>query len=512
MGYFWLFSAETWALLMLLISLLVLYGYWPYSFFKKLGIPGPKPLPLFGNMFENSKGFHAFDMECFEKYGRIWGIYDVREPLLCVTDRTIIKSVVVKECFSLFTNRRSFGLFGELYDTLFLTKDEDWKRIRSALTPFFTRARLKETFGIMKTHSETLIRNLERAVKQKSGIDVKDFVGAYTMDVITGSAFSIDIDSLHNPNDPVVSNVKKMVELESFRPVFLIAALFPFTIPLMEKMSITMFPTSALDFFFAFTRKIKADRVAKDHKRRVDFLQVMVDSQTPEKIEAKQDLNDHEVLCQAVSLIFGGYETSSNTLTFFFYNMATNPETMKKLQEEIDQTFPDKAPLQYDAVINMEYLDAALNESMRLYPVMPRIDRVAKKTVEINGLIIPKGTDVMIPIYPLHRDPEYWPDPDTFNPERFTKENKGSMDPYVFMPFGGGPRGCVGMRFALVFVKLAIVEVLRRFDVNMCEDTKVPLEMGVGNFLVPKDPVILKFAPRANSRSDDVGNNCSKSQ
>ncbi|XP_036413076.1 cytochrome P450 3A56-like isoform X2 [Colossoma macropomum] len=507
MGYIWFFSAETWALLLLFISLLLLYGYWPNSFFRKLGIPGPKPLPLLGNMLEYRKGVHGLDMDCFMKYGRIWGIYDGRMPILCVMDRTIIKSVFVKECYSLFTNRRDFGLNGLLYDSLFVAIDEDWKRIRNILSPCFTSGRLKEMFGIMKTHSDTLVKNLEKTAKEKSGVHVKELFGAYSMDVITSSAFSVDIDSLNNPKDPFVTNVKKLLNFDFLKPTFLITVLFPFTIPLLEKMNVAFFPTSATDFFCAVLKKIKADRVAKDHKSRVDFMQLMVDSQTPEKAadqqgeEIKKGLSDHEILSQSVSFIFAGYETSSSTLSFFFYSMATNPETMKKLQEEIDQTFPDKAPVQYDAVMSMEYLDAALNETLRLYPVAARIDRIAKKTVEINGVTIPEGTTVMIPIYPLHRDPEYWPDPDTFNPERFTKENKESIDPYAFMPFGAGPRNCIGMRFALVSMKLAIVEILQRFDINVCDETKVPLELGVGAFLAPKDPIQLNFTPRANSKS-----------
>ncbi|KAL6482510.1 hypothetical protein MHYP_G00105900 [Metynnis hypsauchen] len=150
------------------------YGHWPNSFFRKLGIPGPKPLPLLGNMLEYRKGFHALDMECFMKYGRIWGIYEGRTPVLCVLDRTIIKSVLVKECYSLFTNRRDFRLNGPLYDALFVTVDEDWKRIRNILSPCFTSGRLKEMFGIMKTHSDTLVRNLEKKTKQNSGVHVKD--------------------------------------------------------------------------------------------------------------------------------------------------------------------------------------------------------------------------------------------------------------------------------------------------------------------------------------------------
>ncbi|XP_016390147.1 cytochrome P450 3A40-like, partial [Sinocyclocheilus rhinocerous] len=116
-------------------------------------------------------------------------------------------------------------------------------------------------------------------------------------------------------------------------------------------------------------------------------------------------LSDHEILSQSMIFIFAGYETTSSTLSFFFYNLATNPEAMKKLQEEIDQTFADKAPVDYEAVMNMEYLDAALNESLRLFPVAGRLERVCKKTVDINGLLIPKDMVVMIPTYALHRDP-----------------------------------------------------------------------------------------------------------
>ncbi|XP_016333936.1 cytochrome P450 3A27-like, partial [Sinocyclocheilus anshuiensis] len=85
--------------------------------------------------------------------------------------------------------------------------------------------------------------------------------------------------------------------------------------------------------------------------------------------------------------------------------------------------------------MNMEYLDAALNESLRLFPVAGRLERVCKKTVDINGFLIPKDVVVMIPTYALHRDPDYWSDPESFKPERFTKDNKESIDPYMYMPF-----------------------------------------------------------------------------
>ncbi|KAL0202234.1 hypothetical protein M9458_000252, partial [Cirrhinus mrigala] len=262
------------------------------------------------------------------------------------------------------------------------------------------------------------------------------FFGAYSMDVVTSTAFSVDIDSLNNPKDPFVTNIKKMLKFDFLNPLFLIVALFPFLAPVLDKMDFALFPTSVTDFFYAALQKIKSEKVANNHKKvrqtlhmnnakkRVDFLQLMIDSQTEGKTEhgssdehTEKGLSDHEILSQSMIFIFAGYETSSSTLSFFFYNMATNPETMKKLQEEIDQTFPNKAPVDYEGIMNMDYLDAALSESLRLFPVAGRLERVCKKTVDVNGLLIPKDTVVMIPTYALHRDPDYWSDPESFKPE-----------------------------------------------------------------------------------------------
>ncbi|XP_046693295.1 cytochrome P450 3A27-like isoform X2 [Silurus meridionalis] len=504
MACWWSFSAETWALILILISLILLYGYWPYGLFKRLGVPGPKPVPFLGTMLQYRKGIHHFDMECFQKYGKIWGIYEARRPILCVLDTDIIKTVLIKECYSLFTNRRKFPLSGPLYDAVTTAEDEDWRRIRGVLSPSFTSGRLKEMFGIMKSHSHTLVENLKKTSERGESADIKEFFGPYSLDVVTNTAFGVNIESLNNPNHPFVDNIKKLLDLNVFNPLFLATALFPFVTPLLEQMNISIFPTAVTNFFYTSLQKVKSERLAQAHKRRVDFLQLMIDSQKDSNnLNSKErnkvmteGLNDHEILSQSLVFIFAGYETSNKTLSFLFYNLASNPETMKKLQEEIDETFPNEAAVDYDMMMNMDYLDAALNESLRLYPVIFRLQRVCKKTVRINSLTIPKNTVIVIPTYTLHRDPEYWTDPDTFNPERFTQENKENIEQYAYMPFGLGPRNCIGMRFALVIIKLAVVEILQRFNISLSEETKVPLELINTGVLAPKHPIKLKFTPR----------------
>ncbi|KAG9279953.1 cytochrome P450 3A40-like isoform X1, partial [Astyanax mexicanus] len=180
---------------------------------------------------------------------------------------------------------------------------------------------------------------------------------------------------------------------------------------------------------------------------------------------------DQEILSQSFIFMVGGYDTTSTTLTFLLYNLATNPDCLNKLVEEIDKTFPHDAPVTYDALMKLEYLEMVINESMRLFPTAPRLERVCRKTVELNGITIPKDTLVAIPAYVLHRDPQLWESPEEFRPERFSPEN--NINPYLFMPFGLGPRNCVGMRFALMIMKLVVVKLLQNFNVETCKETQV---------------------------------------
>ncbi|XP_051801660.1 cytochrome P450 3A56-like [Acanthochromis polyacanthus] len=501
MDYFFYFSIQTWTLLIAFVTLFFVYANWTYGAFKKMGIPGPSPVPLFGTMLAYRKGFTKFDQQCFNKYGKHGGnIFDGRQPVLCITDPGMIKTVLIKECYSLFTNRRNFHLNGPLYDAVFNAEDEQWRRIRSILSPSFTSGRLKEMFDIMKRHSANMMSSFTKKADKDEPIELKDVFGSFSMDIVTSTAFSVDIDSLNNPSDPFVANIKKMLKFDLFSPLLVIIGFFPFMGPIFEKMELSFFPKSVTDFFYAALQKIKSSHANGKQMNRVDFLQLMIDSQKnsgPSEADQDKSLTDHEILSQSMTFLFAGYETTSSTLTFLAYNLAKNPDVMKKLQHEIDTTFPNQAPIQYQPLMQMEYLEGVINESLRLYPIAPRVERVAKATVEINGIVIPKGMVVMVPTWPMHRDPDVWPEPEKFKPERFCKENKDSIDPYTYMPFGLGPRNCIGMRFALVMIRLALVEILRKYNFTVCKETEIPLELDIQGLVAPKRPIKLKLTLRS---------------
>uniref|UniRef100_A0A8C9W478 unspecific monooxygenase n=1 Tax=Scleropages formosus TaxID=113540 RepID=A0A8C9W478_SCLFO len=507
MSFFDYLSAQTWTLLATAFALLVLYGVSPYGYFKKLGIPGPRPLPFLGTCLSYRKGFQHFDMECFHKYGSIWGIFDGRKPLLMITDSNMIKAVMVKECYTYFTNRRDGIMAGPLADGLSLVKDEKWRRIRSVLSPIFTSGRLKEVFPIAIHYADIMMASLKKRNLEEP-VQIKEIVGPYSLDVITSASFSVDIDSINNPNDPFVSNIKKILKFSFYNPLLWIITMLPFTTPIFEKLGLSLLENSSINFFYKALRKIKDHQNSILCLSRVDFLQLMIESQiSDQQAEAKatgesiKGLTDHEILSQSLIFIFGGYETTGSTLTLLVYNLATNPDTMRKLQEEIDRVFPDNAPVLYEALMQMEYLDMAINESMRLWSPAPRIERACKQTVEIHGVTIPSDTLVVVPTYVLHRDPKIWESPETFKPERFSKENRESIDPYTFLPFGTGPRNCIGMRFALMIMKLAVVKLLQNFDFETCKETQIPLELNT--LYQPKQPITLKLVPRKSLSKKD---------
>ncbi|OWK11156.1 hypothetical protein Celaphus_00007282, partial [Cervus elaphus hippelaphus] len=152
------------------------YGTYSYGLFKKLGIPGPRPVPYFGSTLDYHKGIQEFDNQCFKKYGKMWGFYEGRQPMLAVTDPDIIKTVLM--------------------------------------------------FPIIGQYGDVLVRNLRKEAEKGNPVNMKDMFGAYSMDVITGTAFGVNIDSLNNPHDPFVEYSKNLLKFRPFDPLILSISMF----------------------------------------------------------------------------------------------------------------------------------------------------------------------------------------------------------------------------------------------------------------------------------------------
>ncbi|XP_028719397.1 cytochrome P450 3A11-like [Peromyscus leucopus] len=409
----------------------------------------------------------------------------------------MIKNVLVKECYSVFTNRRDFGPMGIMRKAVTMSKDEEWKRIRALLSPAFTSGKLKEMFPIIEQYGDILVKYLRREAEKGKPIIIKEVFGAYGMDVITSTSFGVKVDSLNNPKDPFVEKARKLIRFDFFNPLFMSVVLFPFLIPIYEMLNVSIFSKDSIAFFKKFMDRMKENRLDCNQKHQVDFLQLMMNTRNNSKDkESHKALSDMEIIAQSIIFIFGGYETTSNTIAFALYLLATHPDNQKTLQEEIDVALPNKESPNYDKLMEIEYLDMVLNETLRLYPIANRLMRVCKQGAEMDGVFIPKGSTVITPIYALHHDPQYWSEPEEFCPERFSKENKGNINPYVYLPFGIGPRNCLGMRFTFMIMKLALAKVLQNFSFQPCKETQIPMKLDRQLLLQPAKPIVLKVIPR----------------
>ena len=200
------------------------------------------------------------------------------------------------------------------------------------------------------------------------------------------------------------------------------------------------------------------------------------------KVDPKTILNDDAIKQSATLFLVAGFDTTANTLSLVMYHLATNLEVQEQARQIVDVVIAEyddgeEKVLDYDKLSSLEYLDMVISESMRMSPVAVAIERTCTKDyVTSTGIHIRKGHRVQIPTAGVQLDPAYWENPEKFDPERFNKENKKRNNPYAFMPFGVGPRNCIGMRFAILEVKVALFHVLKEFEILPSEKTPIPVQ------------------------------------
>jgi len=200
-------------------------------------------------------------------------------------------------------------------------------------------------------------------------------------------------------------------------------------------------------------------------------------------------LDDDGIVANAVLFMLAGYDTTQSLLIYCAYALALNQDVQDRLRTEVDFVLEENdGEFSYDSVIKMVYLDMVINETLRVYPPAFGTERGCTKDYKIPGteFTLKKGGGILIPIYGLHHDPQYFPEPESFNPERFSPENKGKINQYTFLPFGQGPRNCIGMRFALAEVKVAICHLIHNFRLEPSKRTLIPMEFSSATSLKPK--------------------------
>jgi len=307
------------------------------------------------------------------------------------------------------------------------------------------------------------------------------YLQALTMDVILSAVFGFQANSQENPDDPVI-NIARRALTQSSSQIILLASVLPFGLKIIEN-----FPSiwlSKIMPLINMAEKIVATKRAAGARDgsspRKDMLDIMLAASDHPAVPDAKKLSDTEVIAQSFVFLAAGYETSSATLSLTCYHIATHPDVQDKLQQEIDSVWSDEDQMPTNETVNeLQYLDMVISETLRLYPPGFIISRSCNRLCTINGITIPKDSPVIIPVYSVQRDPTIFPDPEKFMPDRFSPTAKQSRNPYAFMPFGHGPHSCIGMRFAMMQMKLALMRILKKYRLEVAQDAKIPPDVRI---------------------------------
>ncbi|KAB0797624.1 hypothetical protein PPYR_08617 [Photinus pyralis] len=455
---------------------------------KKKGVPYVKPTPIIGNFWDVltfrisiggllTKYYNQFKEPYF-------GMFILDKPHLIVKGPELIRSILIKD-FNYFYDRTV--LSDEKCDSLsssmlFFTKNPEWKYIRNKMTPAFTSGKIKSMFHLIHEAAESLNKYIRRNIDRPS-IECKEVCAKYSTDVITSCAFGLEGDSFNNEDAPFRKVGRQMFDFKLSTAIrqtsyFLTPALVKlFRMPFLDR--------ATTDFLRSVFWRTIEDREVGTYKRNdlIDIVRELKKSSGEFKLEGDK------VVAQAAQFFAAGFETVSATMSFTLYELCLNHEIQNKLREEIQSTMMQYETMSYEAIQSMKYLHMVVCETLRKYPVLPFLDRMTMSDYKIpnSKTIIEKGTPVYIPLFALHCDPEYFPNPDLFDPERFSSENKSKLQNFVYIPFGDGPRNCIGERFGLITTKMGLVQLLSEFQVERSSDTPVPIKFETKTFLLASD-------------------------
>nr|XP_039270251.1 cytochrome P450 3A5-like [Styela clava] len=502
-------SIETWVLIISLLALGRYYIHRKWQYLKNINIPHePCSIRKFGHLSYTFGAETAlqYDNKCKEKFGNVYGTYFGITPTVHIHDPDILRQIFIKE-FSNFAmrQRRFLKISGEELNNSLTNVDlKQWKRMRNTLTPTFSSAKLRQMTTIMEWCADNAIVALNKKVENNGGVfNSKDFFSRISLDVVCSAAFSTKVDSINDTeNEPEI--VKKAKELMKGGGVLsklfvLLIVLSEFLEKVLEKLNIPLVRGESLKYFRRLTDHVIEKRKNNPHDTgRVDLMQLMLDAEiSPDKVKegAEKGLTKIEIIGNSMLMIMAGYQNTGNLMSWTSFNFARHPEIQAKVQEEIDEMIKTHGKLDYDGINGLKFLDMCINETLRLYTPIIRNARIAERETTINGLTIPAGLLVAIPVYGLAHDPDYWDEPFAYKPERM--RDMSQIDPMMFQPFGAGPRNCIGLRFALIEVKMALAKILHQFTIKPAENTpEAPMKFKFTNTLAPAVNFDLKVEPR----------------
>ncbi|XP_076271486.1 cytochrome P450 6g1-like [Rhynchophorus ferrugineus] len=468
------------------------------NYWEKRNVQCEKPYFLVGNFWNVFSGKRQIGKHLGDLYRRFdgpyFGIYIWGKPYLVIRSPDIIKNITIRD-FNNFDDR-TFACDKKADDmsgnSLFIIRNPDWRNIRNKLSGIFTSGKIKSMYPLMVSNAQQMQRYLLKYDKEI--LDMKEVSGKYMTDLVASCFFGIDSNSFDEQEESVFRIFcRKMLTIDFFQSFRLFSYFF---VPKF----VYLFKLKLLDT--SYFRQIFLETLSEREKsgvKRNDLVDLLIHVRDMFSDENKNgtQFDTTCMVAQAITFFTAGFETTSNLVALALYEMSLHQYWQDKVRKEIFEAFSDDdSHISFEKLQQLKYLDMVLAETLRRYPFGPFLNRNCKADyiIEETGLKIEKGTPILIPIDGLHFDPHYYTDPEKFDPGRFEDGVKGYTNSCVYMPFGSGPRNCIGDRFGQISAKVGLVHFLKKYKVEKCHLTQDPLVLDAKSpFMTPVNGLHLRI-------------------
>lgn len=396
-----------------------------------------------------------------------------------LTDPEMIKRVTIRD-FDHFVNHNELlgdvdRVFGK---SLFGMHGQKWRDMRTTLSPIFTSSKMKMMFGLLSNHAQSFVKTFEKRTGNGTvDIDAMEIFSRFTADGIATAVLGFEGDCVKNEDSGLFKIAKGLIH-EFTSPTAILKFIFfgvvspklykLFDIQLTSKRTYDFFKRVVIDTMNERDRKnitrpdviqlmlnVRQGKMKEEeiNEKELDGLAGTEEHNLKSNIKNLQEIVDDDEywIAQGFIFFFGGFDTTSNLLQSVTFELARNPDVQQELFVEINEVIEslNGKPVTYEILHKLKYLDMVVCEALRKHPPFAQMDRTCSKDYEMdlgNGktILIKKKDLVILPFYQLHRDPEYFADPEKFDPQRFSDDNKDSIVAGTYLPFGIGPRACIG--------------------------------------------------------------------
>jgi len=346
-----------------------------------------------------------------------------------------------------------------------VTSDGDfWLRQRRLMQPAFHRDRIAQLGSLIVERTLALLEGWKEAGRVGKPVEVSLEMRRLSLDIVTRALFGVDVHDHARDVGRAFSVLSEALVDHLYSPWF-----FLFLLPSLPTPS-NLRARRALRTLDRIIRSIVVRRRPQTAASDEDLLSLMLHARDEEG--GGEGMDDRQIRDQVMTLLLAGHETTAMALSWAWYLLDRHPRIAERLRAEISAALGDRDPT-IDDLPHLGYVRRVFEETMRLYPPAWIMTRTARETDEIGGYRVPRGTIVTLSPYLTHRAPELWPEPERFDPDRFTADQSEQRPRFAYFPFAGGPRQCIGSEFAMTEATLALATIARRYRLELAAGRKV---------------------------------------